>query len=221
MHDLHFGLCGEGSPYVDRGCFEASMPALGPAGLAAQLRDGHVCGYCGFFSRKYQRCVGPATERADDLTTACIFCEQVLHVDLVPNMRSGILIWLPEMTQAALNRSMPELYVRRLKQDSVSDGARDIVARLQARRELAKSEFGSDEPEKLVDRLRRARPGEAARLMREGLRLLPLDRRIIRDGDLTYNEFPQSLAYWRCAVGPLEQSVSQSFTDFELGLVAV
>ncbi len=36
----------------------------------------------------------------------------------------------------------------------------------------------------------------------KGFRILPLDRRIIKEGDLEFNQFPQILAYWRSKDGP-------------------
>lgn len=221
MRDLQFGLSGPPSPYVDLGSTDDGRAEPGPAGRAAQARDGHVCQFCGFHSLRHQRCVGTGAERADDLVTACTFCEQVLRVDLAVAQRSGVLIWLPEMSQATLNRAMPELYVRRLKGGQTSAGVREILDRMIARRDLAKSEFGSDDPQKLAEHLRAASPDAARALMADGLRLLPLDRLIVRKGGLEFNLFPMVLAYWRSDAGPLAPARSVSFTDFELGLVAV
>ena len=36
----------------------------------------------------------------------------------------------------------------------------------------------------------------------DGIRLFPLDRRNISEGDLKFNQFPQILAYWRSKDGP-------------------
>jgi intracellular multiplication protein IcmJ len=36
----------------------------------------------------------------------------------------------------------------------------------------------------------------------EGIRLFPLERRIIKEADLEFNQFPQILAYWRSKDGP-------------------
>jgi intracellular multiplication protein IcmJ len=224
MLEISFGLLGPSSPYADRGCFDHNtISPLGPAAKAAQMRDAYVCQYCGFQSRKYQRCTGPPTEIAQDLTTACIFCEQVLHLDLVPRMRSGVLIWLPEMEQVALNRSMPELYVRRFAGGPPADLARNGLDRLMVRRDKARSEFGSDDPAKLVERLKE--PGtqrsEIDQLMHDGLRLLPLDRRIVLDGNMEFNLFPQIMAYWRSQDGPLSTPRSRTFESFGRALVAI
>jgi len=36
----------------------------------------------------------------------------------------------------------------------------------------------------------------------DGIRLFPLDRRTVKEGDLEFNQFPQILAYWRSKDGP-------------------
>ena len=36
----------------------------------------------------------------------------------------------------------------------------------------------------------------------DGVRIFPLDRRIIKEAELEFNQFPQILAYWRSKAGP-------------------
>ncbi|MFA7457021.1 MAG: type IV secretion protein DotN, partial [Micavibrio sp.] len=36
----------------------------------------------------------------------------------------------------------------------------------------------------------------------DGVRLFPLDRRNVSEGELKFNQFPQILAYWRSKDGP-------------------
>jgi intracellular multiplication protein IcmJ len=36
----------------------------------------------------------------------------------------------------------------------------------------------------------------------KGIRIFPLDRRTVKEGDLEFNQFPQILAYWRSKDGP-------------------
>ena len=47
----------------------------------------------------------------------------------------------------------------------------------------------------------------------EGIRLFPLDRRIIKEADLEFNQFPQILAYWRSKDGPFGGKVPQKWFD--------
>jgi len=49
-----------------------------------------------------------------------------------------------------------------------------------------------------------------------GFRILPLDRRIIIENGLEFNQFPQVLAYWRSNQGPFGSTPSRDW----LGLFA-
>ncbi len=225
MRVLKVSLSAPPDPYADRGCFDDGWSAKpSPAATAAQRRDDYVCQFCGFQSAKYQVCIGPDGGGADALATACVFCEQVMSVDRIPIMKSAALIWLPEIGQAALNRAMPEVYVNRLGQNQeIKARARAILNRMVARRKTAKAKFGSDEPVELVRRLRKA--GEDQRkideILEQGLRIMPLDRRIISVGQLEFNQFPQVLAFWRSSRGPFASGRTKSFEDLELNLLAL
>ena len=48
----------------------------------------------------------------------------------------------------------------------------------------------------------------------KGLRLFPLDRRIIKEQDLEFNQFPQILAYWRSKDGPFGGKVPSQWKNF-------
>lgn len=225
MRMLKVSLSAPSDPYTDRGCFDDGWSAKpSPAATAAQRRDDYVCQFCGFQSVKYQVCFGPEGGGADALATACIFCEQVMNVDRIPTMKSAFLIWLPEIGQAALNRAMPEVYVNRIHQNQeINARARSIIERIISRRETAKAKFGSDEPVELVRRLRKA--GEDRReideIFEQGLRIMPLDRRIISVGQLEFNQFPQIMAFWRSSRGPFALGRTKSFEDLELNILAL
>lgn len=172
-------------------------------------RDDHTCRYCGFRSEKYQRInaidgrwANPADQ---NLATACIFCNQCFYLDQVSDMRSGVLIWLPEMTQAALNHLMRAIYVARITQGPVADFARQSLDTLMARRDQAKARVQTDDPAILAMVLSEYIDSKfyaQRRQKLDGVRLLPLDRRVIKEGDLEFNQFPQILAYWRSKKGP-------------------
>ncbi|MFG6158069.1 hypothetical protein ACGTNG_04630 [Halomonas sp. 1390] len=224
MLDLRLGLSTPPDPYTDCGCFDDVSTAVpSPAAQAAQRRDDYVCQFCGFQSAKYQVCHGSEASGADALVTACIFCKQVMELDLVLKMRSAVLIWLPELSQVAINYSMPEVYVNRLARGATGGRARDLRDRLIARRELAKARFGSDEPAELIRRLRAASDdrSEIDNALADGLRILPLDRRIIRSGQLEFNQFPQILAFWRSRSGPFATGRTRSFERLELDLAGL
>lgn len=172
-------------------------------------RDNHTCQYCGFQARKYQ-IVRAKGEKADphnvnDLVTACIFCDQCFALDRVTQMKSGVLIWLPEIDQAMLHHVARAIYVARISQGPVADAARRALEVITSRREEVKKRIKIDDPAVLTMVLRdyidpRAYKNRAEKL--EGVRLFPLDRRIITEGDLEFNQFPQILAYWRSKDGP-------------------
>jgi len=212
VQELSFGLLDRASPYLDLGPFnDGSRIKCQPVHLAVFRRDFHSCRYCGFQSEKYQICAGAASEDPDALRTVCIFCDQVLHVDVIPKQRSGCLVWLPELSQAELNRAMPEIYALRISRGPKADQARAILNRIMKRREEARENFGSDDPLELIRRLQDCGEdrGEIDRLAVRGLRVMPLDRRITREADLEFNQFPQILVYWRSKNGPLSRTKTE------------
>ncbi len=175
-------------------------------------RDNHTCQYCGFSARKYQivRAKGAKAnpENPSDLVTSCIFCDQCFALDRVAAMKSGVLVWLPEIDQSMLHHLARAIYVARISQGPVAEAARRALEVITARREEAKVRIKTDDPAVLSMVLRdyidpRAYKTRGDKL--EGVRLFPLDRRIISEGDLEFNQFPQILAYWRSKDGPFGQ----------------
>jgi intracellular multiplication protein IcmJ len=172
-------------------------------------RDNHTCRYCGFHSEKYQdvnfRDSNPSNLQAKNLVTSCIFCHQCFNLDKSTEMRSGTLIWLPEVSQAQLNHIARAIYVARISQGSIADTAREALDTIMARRQTVTERIGTDDPMILSVVMRDFLPGKyyAMRDRKlEGVRLFPLDRRIIKEGELEFNQFPQILAYWRSQTGP-------------------
>jgi intracellular multiplication protein IcmJ len=176
-------------------------------------RDDHACRYCGFQSRKYQEVnftgKGDKARGADDYATACTFCHQCFHLERVSAMQSGAVIWLPEIGQAALHHLCRAIYVARISQGPMADAARDAMEALLARKEEAKNRLGTDSPRILATVLQdfleiNEYKNRLSKL--KGFRILPLDRRIIKEGDLEFNQFPQILAYWRSKDGPFGET---------------
>jgi len=172
-------------------------------------RDDNTCRYCGFQSKKYQEAnfigKGDKAAGAGDYATACTFCHQCFHIERVDRMQSGAVIWLPEIGQAALHHLCRAIYVARISQGPMADAARDAMEALLARKEESKNRLGTDSPKILATVLQdflevSEYKGRMNKL--KGFRLLPLDRRIIKEGDLEFNQFPQILAYWRSKDGP-------------------
>ena len=172
-------------------------------------RDSHTCAYCGFEAKKYQE-VRPLdgninNQKIDNLITACIFCNQCFDLQKTSEMRSGVLIWLPEMSQAELNHVARAIYVARISQGTMAESAKGAYKLLIDRREIAKERIKTDDPFILATVMQdflgpRHYAMRAEKL--DGMRLFPLDRRIVKESELEFNQFPQILAYWRSKDGP-------------------
>lgn len=172
-------------------------------------RDDYTCQCCGFKSKKYQEVLHKNSDIHDkndsNLLTVCIFCHQCFHLDSVSTMKSGALIWLPEVDQATLHHIARAIYVARISQGPVAEAARKSLDIIMGRREEAKKRIQTDDPYILAtvlkDYLGPKHYADRAKKL-EGIRLFPLDRRIIKEADLEFNQFPQILAYWRSKDGP-------------------
>jgi intracellular multiplication protein IcmJ len=175
-------------------------------------RDSYRCHFCGLRSKKYQRVAVPRGNWRDleAIVTACVFCQQCSSLAAVSAMRSGIMIQWLDLDQAALNRLAQELYVARIRPASAARAKRCLDALTETRAEV-RERWGTDDPGVLARGLAELGP-EGTRQLRaaqtEGLRLLCLDRRILREHNLEYNQFPQILAYWRSAEGPFGSAPS-------------
>lgn len=184
------------------------------------VRDEHTCQCCGFKSKKYQEILfadgdsGNFSE--DNLKTVCIFCHQCHNLDKVNVMRSGVLLWLPEISQADLHHIVRAIYVARISQGPIADAARRSLDALMQRREVVRSRIGTDDPyilsTVLSDYLTESHYANRDQKL-EGVRLFPLDRRIIKEADLEFNQFPQILAFWRSKDGPFGGKTPQKWFD--------
>lgn len=184
-------------------------------------RDDHTCQMCGFQSQKYQDVHfldnNPTNLQMANLVTTCIYCHQCFDLEKVAEMRSGVLLWLPEILQKELHHIARAIYVARISQGSMADTAKAALEGLMKRREEAKARLQTDDPYVLA-MVMRDFLGERHYSMRaeklDGIRLLPLDRRIIKEGDLEFNQFPQILAYWRSKDGPFGGKVPNQWKNF-------
>jgi len=189
----------------------AASPAALPPELRQKIfkRDDYTCKCCGFKAQKYQEVLfinGNLLDTSEsNLATTCIFCHQCFNLEQVSVMRSGVLVWLPEMTQAELHHVARAIYVARISQGPVADAARKSLEKIMDRREEVKNRISTDDPY-ILSMVLRDYLGDKHYYYRktklEGIRLFPLDRRIIKEADLEFNQFPQILAYWRSKDGP-------------------
>lgn len=189
--------------------------AQGPAILTPELkstifqRDEQTCQCCGFKADKYQDVDfidhNPKNLDPQNLVTLCIFCHQCFNLEQATTMRSGVLVWLPEISQVDLHHLMRAVYVARISQGPMAEAARVTLDTLMGRREEVRRRLRTDDPFVLSVVLKDFLTGKyyAERNEKlEGVRLLPLDRRLIKEADLEFNQFPQILAYWRSKDGP-------------------
>lgn len=193
-------------------------------------RDGHACALCSFESKKYQDVSpksGVSYDQAlklnpNDWRVLCQFCSQTQDVGVAAAMGSGVLLWLPEIEQAELNHIARALYVARVSQGPLADAARRVMEAFMKRREACKQRLGTDDPmlltlvmtDYLEEKHRAAVPKKL-----EGVRLFPLDRRMIQEGEVSFNQFPQILAYWRSKEGPFGSHLPGQWVEHYLSLM--
>ncbi|MGH1378521.1 MAG: type IV secretion protein DotN [Alphaproteobacteria bacterium] len=183
-------------------------------------RDDNTCQCCNFKSKKYQEILFANGNQQDlsenNLKTVCIFCHQCFNLHNVSVMRSGVLLWLPEISQADLHHISRAIYVARISQGPIAEAARKSLDALMKRREAVRARIGTDDPYILAsilqDYLTDAHYAKRDEKI-EGIRLFPLDRRIIKEADLEFNQFPQILAYWRSKDGPFGGKTPQKWFD--------
>ena len=175
-------------------------------------RDHNQCQYCGFESEKFHlvhvKDGNLKNKKDDNLATSCIFCHQCFHLDKIADMKSGTLIWMPELTQAQIHHLARSIYVARITQGPMADIARRTLEMIMKRREEAIERIKTDDPKilSLVLKDYIAKEYYEDRLKKlDGIRLFPLDRRSIKEGEFEFNQFPQILAYWRSKDGPFSQ----------------
>lgn len=132
-------------------------------------------------------------------------------------MKSGFLVWMPEVDQMTLNHIARAVYIARVSQGPMADAARRLLDIVMSRREDVKRRIQTDDPFVLATVLRdfmgaRAYGERDEKL--KGVRLFPLDRRMVREGDLEFNQFPQILAYWRSKDGPFGGKLPAQWLEF-------
>jgi intracellular multiplication protein IcmJ len=165
-------------------------------------QDDFTCRFCGFRSQQYQRVVPFRKE----FVTTCGFCEQVLSLERAGMMGSGVLIWLPEISQTELNHVARAIYIARAEEEGeIAKAADRALDALLARRTEAKKRLGSEDPllistvlrENLNDKERAVAAGKL-----DGIRMLPLDKHLVRGRGGDFNGFPQMVKFWRSKEGP-------------------
>jgi intracellular multiplication protein IcmJ len=179
-------------------------------------RDDFTCRFCGFRARQYQHVIPYEGAGTLPFATACGFCEQCLLLERAGLMGSGLLVWLPEIAQTELHHIMRAVYVARASEGSLAAAAARTQDALLARRAEAKKRVGSDDPLLLATVMHESLDDDeygriAAKL--EGLRLLPLDKYVVRTKTGDTNRFSQLVNYWRSPEGPYAQLPVEKWAD--------
>jgi intracellular multiplication protein IcmJ len=170
-----------------------SDEVTGPSGTSGEPlnnSDELHCAFCGMRSGCWPRLVAPA-RRSHDCVAACVLCYLCRHLERPRIDEEGALVWLPEMSQPALNVTMRKIHLQlRALGEDLYDAGRlrlDTPERLRlyharsalgARAAAAASRLGTDKPSELAGALYRLSPGayvNRAKLL-DGVRLLPLGR---------------------------------------------
>lgn len=208
------------APTAPAGATPLDDSALADLRRAVFERDDFTCGWCGFRAKRYQDVRylngNALDQRTQNMATICLFCAQCFALEGVSERRSGSLVWLPEFDQAQLNHLARAIYIARITSGAMADAARMALDALMQRREEAAARLGTDDTGVLATVLQDLLEDyeyEVRGAKLDGIRLLPHDRRIIREGDLEFNQFPQILAYWRSKDGPFGGSLPASWAD--------
>ncbi len=147
-------------------------------------RDADRCGFC-----------GTTDERRDD--GACVPCQLVLNLDRPHIDDEAVLGWVPEISQAALNRIVRELHCRLHESAGRSGNERGphyVTRALNERVGAAAKILGTSQPSELaqsLDLLPQTAYAERHRLL-GGIRVMPAGRFFVDGADA----YPQILAEW-------------------------
>lgn len=184
---------------------QALTPSTDAAGWPVTARDGthaasagpadRPCAFCGVRSGAWQLshrlADGADTSRSTHEAAACPLCALALHLERPCIDDEAILVWLPEMSQQALNTLLREIHMQlRSLGESLHPDHRFRIdtperrtlhharAVLAARSNHAVSRLGTAAPSELSSALLRLSPKAFGRrgVLLGGLRLLPLGR---------------------------------------------
>jgi intracellular multiplication protein IcmJ len=173
----------------------AADPAFAEARRVANTRDGFACRYCGFAPGAEWIEVDHLDDDHDNndlsnLASACRACHLLHHLGHAGAAGEAVLIWLPELTQPALNHIARALHaaMRAGGLDPANPAARPgpnapvfavaaarVWIEISSRRSDAARRLGSSDPTDLGEALIALDANERARIpqMLAGLRLLP------------------------------------------------
>lgn len=175
--------------------------------MAVFNRDNFTCLYCGFHTNAFLEVVNKNFDyqrnQLDNLVTACCFCAQCHFIESVSDegYGAGSLIFLPEMTQAAVNTFCRELFITMLISEERQESAQSLYQVLKARAQVVDAHFGEgmSEPKHFgrlwLDYVTQQGTTPELDLMISQLRLLPARGR-----------FRKQIGVWANAAAPKESA---------------
>lgn len=123
-------------------------PKFRAAAKKVWQRDNYTCQFCGFHATDYQEVVNLNQNYRDNhfanLVTACVFCTQCFFLESVGEhgYGGGSLIYVQEISQAALNAFCHVLFNAMTNNTKYRDSAQSIYQLLKLRSSVIEKEFG-------------------------------------------------------------------------------
>lgn len=190
------------------------LEVTNPAGEQASLalaRDGHACRFCGLASgpwaEVFHRNGDHADDSLDNLATACPACHACQHLGRDGSDQEYLVVWLPHLTQAALNHLVRGIHrvfadhgeavhmAAPPSQDtSALRSAYAAYRELAACSSIAQASLGTSSPRLVGEALLSLPPSAASRAaaLVDGLRLMSRGR-LLRNG---VDVYPECLECW-------------------------
>lgn len=166
------------------------------SGVRKQIleRDDYTCAYCLFRSLKYQHIHhlndDHAINKSENLVTACALCHQCFHLGLAGVNNSGVMTYVPELSQAELNNLVRACFVAIANKGVNEEAATAIYAALENRSFVIEDMFGPNtaSPSAFGQAFVEMKPEayESRQMRMPGLRLLP-----------RMQAFAAEIAYWQ------------------------
>ena len=162
-------------------------------------RDDHTCRYCGFRSERYQEVMNLDQDyennKPSNLVTACSFCTQCFFLDGLgmSDHFGGLVVYLPELSQADLNNFCRVLFCSLNKETPYKSRLQAVYLSLRDRSAVVEKVFGpnSSEPQVFGQALMDCGlpPEQLSLNVLSQLRLLPIR-----------SFFKEQIAYWNATI---------------------
>lgn len=172
---------------------------------AVVQRDNFTCVCCGFSSLHTMRIARKISTPVcvADFETMCSYCWLVENLHEAYRLNAGRLIWLPEIDQVEINRSLPKIQVRMTLLGEENDI--EIIALkelFEQRAKLASEKFDFVSDYSLQNVIIACSESASKKNMflnmfKSGLRLLPREKWIDQRGKTRFDAFPRMLSMWR------------------------